>query len=1042
MAKNEAKIKFTAETGKFNDQIKKSNKEMSELRAELKLNDAQMKNNGTSVEALEKKHDILESQLAASQDKTEALNQKLEKAVEIFGENSDEASKLKVQLANAQTAEQNLQKAIANCEKEISEQTRAQKEAESASKQLSDSIGDQEKQLSKLKSEYADAVMVYGKNSDEAKQLGKEINTLSNELKENKDKLAAAEKEADKFDNALDDVGKTSETTVPKLDKLAIGIAAIGAAAIAAGKAAIDAFNEVDEGADNVIKATGATGEAAAELEESYKKVASSIVGDFGNIGSTLGEVNTRFGYTGSEAEEATTKFLKFSEITGVDSVEAVQAVTRALNDSGIPLNEYDTLLDQLAKAGQSAGIDVTTLADSLSENGSIMRSMGFDTQETIALLAQFELSGANSSAMLTGMKKAMATWADEGKNGNVEFAKMVKGIQNGSVTAADAIDVFGTKAGPMLVDAIKSGKFEYNDMLNVIKNSEGTLESTFDGTVDGGYELELAMQNAKMALAEAGGEIGTALIPAFKTFSENVLPVATKAIGAMVDGISSAVGWMKEHKGIVTALGVVIGVLATAITAYNVVQGIKTAMDAANVTTVWALVAAHWAQATAAMAAIAPYILVVAAIAAVIAIIVVCVKYWDNIVEAVKNCWDAVVRTLSQWGTWIYTNVIQPIANFFVGLWNGIVTGVQAAWTWCVNLFSTVANWIYTTVIQPIANFFVGLWNGIVNAFHTVIDPWIEIVKRAAALAYQNIILPIKNYFVNLWNSIVSGLQAAWNWCVSIASAVAGWVNANVIQPVTNFFVGLWNKIKSGASAAWSGIKSVFSTISNWVNSKVVEPVKNAFSNAWNAVKNGASNAWNGIKSVFSKVASFFGDIFSKAWQKVKSVFSAGGKIFDGIKDGIVTAFKTVVNAIIKGINKVVSIPFNGLNKILGKLAGINILGVSPFSWLTWRASVPQIPLLAQGGYVAANSPQLAIVGDNKHEGEIIAPESKIAEAVERGVRAVNLEALAAAVEDLASRPIALNINGRQFAIATAGDTDNISGMRTRFKERGLILD
>ena len=46
----------------------------------------------------------------------------------------------------------------------------------------------------------------------------------------------------------------------------------------------------------------------------------------------------------------------------------------------------------------------------------------------------------------------------------------------------------------------------------------------------------------------------------------------------------------------------------------------------------------------------------------------------------------------------------------------------------------------------------------------------------------------------------------------------------------------------------------------------------------------------------------------------------------------------------------------------------------------------IGKIPMLANGGYVEANTPQLAIIGDNKREGEIVAPESKIAEAVAHG--------------------------------------------------------
>ena len=117
-----AKITFNAETGKFNDAIKKSNDEIGKLTAELKLNATQMKGVGASVEALEEKHGLLEKQLKASQDKTEALTQKLNSAKSIFGENSSEVIKLERQLANAQNAEEKLKQAINACNNVIEEQ--------------------------------------------------------------------------------------------------------------------------------------------------------------------------------------------------------------------------------------------------------------------------------------------------------------------------------------------------------------------------------------------------------------------------------------------------------------------------------------------------------------------------------------------------------------------------------------------------------------------------------------------------------------------------------------------------------------------------------------------------------------------------------------------------------------------------------------------------------------------------------------------------------------------------------------------------------
>lgn len=206
------------------------------------------------------------------------------------------------------------------------------------------------------------------------------------------------------------------------------------------------------------------------------------------------------------------------------------------------------------------------------------------------------------------------------------------------------------------------------------------------------------------------------------------------------------------------------------------------------------------------------------------------------------------------------------------------------------------------------------------------------------------------------------------------IAGLVAGFVVLwNKSEDFRKFFIDLWENIKNAVGKAvdaianffknlWENIKNIFSNAGNWFKTKVIDPVTNVFSNMWNGLKNGAVNAWNGIKSVFSGLANFFGNIFSTAWSKVKAVFSTGGKIFDGIKDGIVTAFKTIVNAIIKGINKVVSLPFDGINWALKKIKGVSILGAHPFKWIK-TLDVPQIPLLAKGGVV--DKATLAMVGE-----------------------------------------------------------------------------
>jgi hypothetical protein len=231
--------------------------------------------------------------------------------------------------------------------------------------------------------------------------------------------------------------------------------------------------------------------------------------------------------------------------------------------------------------------------------------------------------------------------------------------------------------------------------------------------------------------------------------------------------------------------------------------------------------------------------------------------------------------------------------------------------------------------------NFWIGLWDGIKNAAKAVADWFVQ--------AWQN----VGNFFTNLWQ----GLRNA-------VDAVVGWIKENwqslvlfLVNPIAGVFKYLYDN---------------FEGFRNFVDN-IVNSVKQFFVNLWSGFVDGAKNAWQGVKNTFSAVASFFSDIFGKAWAGVKAVFSAGGKIFDGIKDGIVTAFKTVVNAIITGINKVVKLPFEGLNKILDTLSGLQIAGVSPFSWLTWRAPVPQLPMLAQGGVVRKAT--AAVIGEDGAE-------------------------------------------------------------------------
>ena len=123
--KNEAKILFKAETSEFTDAIQSANSEMSTLRAEMKLNEAQFQNTGDQAEYMQQKSRLLEAQLEANAEKQEALTQKLEVAKQIYGEDSEEVARLERQLLNAKTEEEKLKTQLDDTNKGFEDQADA-----------------------------------------------------------------------------------------------------------------------------------------------------------------------------------------------------------------------------------------------------------------------------------------------------------------------------------------------------------------------------------------------------------------------------------------------------------------------------------------------------------------------------------------------------------------------------------------------------------------------------------------------------------------------------------------------------------------------------------------------------------------------------------------------------------------------------------------------------------------------------------------------------------------------------------------------------
>ena len=366
---------------------------------------------------------------------------------------------------------------------------------------------------------------------------------LTAKIDDFKKELGAADKEAESWSKGLGG----------KIAKFAGGAALAGATALAGavagiGTAAMGAWSDFDEASDALIHATGASGDALTEMENSVKNLYGSTAGlgvSMGDIGAVMGEVNTRTGQTGSDLEELTSTIMNFSRMTGTDGVAATAALTSVLGQFGEATANGSAYLNEMYGAGQLFGISFEELTAQLQKFGPQLQNMGFSLDESIGMLGQWEKAGVNSQSMLMGLSGASAKFAADGIPMQEGLQQTIDAIKNaGSETEALGIayDVFGRKAGAEMVAAIKNGNMEFEAAAAAVAGTTSALDDASVRVLDFPDTWEMATKKITTALVPLGSSLAELI--------DAILPAVTKgiewvvaAIGPLVSGL---VDWGK----------------------------------------------------------------------------------------------------------------------------------------------------------------------------------------------------------------------------------------------------------------------------------------------------------------------------------------------------------------------------------------------------------------------------------------------------------------------------------------------------------------
>ncbi|MCB5387091.1 hypothetical protein LIQ05_08815 [Blautia glucerasea] len=377
---------------------------------------------------------------------------------------------------------------------------------------------------------------------------------------------------------------------------------------------------------------------------------------------------------------------------------------------------------------------------------------------------------------------------------------------------------------------------------------------------------------------------------------------------------------------------------------------------------------------------------------------------------SGVISVFNGILAALQPLFQWFWDSVLQPIAQ-----WTGGVFG--AIWDRINGVLKTFSDWcaanpgVIQTIATVIASFFAawkisefianaaGFITTIVNVVSSIksISGAVALVKTGVEALVGALGGPL---VIGIAAAIVAGILLYKNWdtICEYAAKLRDWVVEKTTQlrdGAVKAFETLRDNVKNAVKALrddikekWDWIQEKLSQFSKWLGSIFKTAWTNNFGIFGNVLKGflkSAKDVIRDVKQIFNGFNDFISGVFSGNWQKAWTGIKS---IFVGVFRGLSNIAKTPINAIIGGFNSVLG-TVNGLinkvNNIRFKITVPDwIPGIGGNWWGFNGFSIPTIgtiPMLANGGFVKANTPQLAMIGDNRHQGEIVSPEDKLQE-------------------------------------------------------------
>jgi TP901 family phage tail tape measure protein len=764
----ETKVKFSIFNKEFNKGIQEMNQESTKMRKEFKLQEEQLKANGSASDLLNNKISRLAAEQDITKQKIQATADQLAKSKEYYGENSNEANRLSNKLLDLQISEQKLENAIGQTKAELAKQGQVMEEAEKDAKSLGqalDDVGEKAKDIGGKMSAISLPMAGIGVAA------GKMAVDIDGAVRLMNGSLGATGEEAKQLENDLRTVWTDGFGDSPEQAARALMMVKQNIQGINAGKPLQSVTKDVITLA-NVTEA------------------------DLSEVTRGVNQLMHNFGLTAQEAmdlfAEGQAEGLNYSQ----EMFDNISEYAPLFKQMGFSAQEYFTIL---ANGSQNGAYNLDYINDIMKEFDIRVREGSKTTADAFGSMSQ------KTQDMFQKFKSGKITTEELFNTVIPELEKMDDQVLANQI----GVGLFGTKFEDMGAKTV----YSLDDVNTSLQETKGAMDELGQSQEESfGTKLQSTLRTIGQALEPIGVillNMLTSVTPYIEKFAQwfqNLSPAIQKVI--VVIG------------GLMTILGPLIGVFGF------IIQGI---MPVVNIfMKLWSWVSKLGPVFNAvriALLAVNPVFAIIAV--AVTALIAIIVKLWKEN-EAFRsffiNAWNMIKVA--------FTAILTAIKLAAITAWNAIKAALTTIINALKVAFSVGWNAIKTattTVFNAIKSFLSAVWNGIKAAITTVINAIksvITTVWNAIKSVTSSVFNGIKSVLSSIWNGIKSTISSVVNGVKSTVTSVWNSIKSktsSVFNSIKSTTSSVWNKVKSLIT---NPIESAKDTVLG-----IIDTIKGAFS-------------------------------------------------------------------------------------------------------------------------------------------------------------------------------------------------------------------